>query len=147
MQGRKQYERRLFSMVNLDEMIPENHLLVRLDRAISLDFIYDLTSELYCSRNGRPSIDPVLFFRMQLVGYLYGIGSDRKLCEEIHLNLAYRWFSHGGFREAILGPLLSTWDRESIAATMNLMRTSPPMVLPCISVHLGPAVSACWISG
>jgi len=92
MQGRKQYEQPLFTMVNLAEMIPENHLLVRIDRAINLDFIYELTSELYCSYNGRPSIDPVMFFRMQLVGYLYGIESDRRLCEEIHLNLAYRWF-------------------------------------------------------
>lgn len=67
MQGRKRYEQRLFTMVNLEEMIPENHLLVRVDRAINLDFIYELTSKLYCSCNDRPSIDPVLFFRMQLV--------------------------------------------------------------------------------
>lgn len=49
MQGRKRYEQRLFTMVNLEEMIPENHLLVRVDRAINLDFIYELTSKLYCS--------------------------------------------------------------------------------------------------
>jgi len=92
MQGRKRCELRLFTMVNLEEMMPPNHLLVRINRAVNLDFIYELTSKLYCSDNGRPSIDPVLFFRMQLIGYLYGIDSDRKLCEEIHLNLAYRWF-------------------------------------------------------
>jgi hypothetical protein len=49
MQGRKQYEQPRFTMVNLAEMIPENHLLVRIDRAINLDFIYELTSKLYCS--------------------------------------------------------------------------------------------------
>ncbi len=92
MQGRKQYEERLLTTVNLEEMIPKTHLLVRIDRALDLSFIYDLTSDLYCSCNGRPSIDPVLFFRMQLIGYLYGIESERKLCEEVHLNLAYRWF-------------------------------------------------------
>ena len=92
MQGRKRYEQRLFTMVNLEEMIRKDHLLARIDRVIDLDFIYGLTSKLYCSDNGRPSIDPVLFFRIQLIGYLYGIESDRKLCEEIHLNLAYRWF-------------------------------------------------------
>jgi len=92
MQGRKRCEQRLFTMVNLEEMIPQNHLLARINRAVNLDFIYGLTSNLYCSDNGRPSIAPVLFFRMQLIGYLYGIESDRQLCEEIHLNLAYRWF-------------------------------------------------------
>ncbi|MXS78826.1 transposase, partial [Nitrosomonas sp. JL21] len=52
----------------------------------------DLTGELYCQDNGRASIDPVLFFRMQLISYLFGIESDRQLCRDIHLNLAYRWF-------------------------------------------------------
>ncbi|MDP5210795.1 transposase [Microbulbifer sp. 2205BS26-8] len=47
---------------------------------------------MYCPDNGRASIDPALFFRMQIIGYLYGIKSDRKLCEDINLNLAYRWF-------------------------------------------------------
>lgn len=92
MQGKTHYQDRLFSTVNLAAMIPKNHLLVRLDRALNLGFIYDITRDLYCSDNGRPSIDPLLFFRMQLIGYLYGICSDRQLCEEIHLNIAYRWF-------------------------------------------------------
>ncbi len=59
---------------------------------VDLDFLYGLTEALYSPDQGRPSIDPVLFFRMQLVGYLYGIESDRQVCREIHLNLAYRWF-------------------------------------------------------
>jgi transposase len=92
MQGKKHYQDRLFSTVNLAAMIPKNHLLVRIDRALNLGFIYDLTEDLYCSENGRPSIDPILFFRMQLIGYPYGIRSDRQLCEEVHLNIAYRWF-------------------------------------------------------
>ena len=92
MQGKKHYQDRLFSTVNLAAMIPKNHLLVRLDRVLDLSFIYKLTKDLYCLENGRPSVDPVLFFRMQLIGYLYGIESDRQLCEEVHLNIAYRWF-------------------------------------------------------
>jgi transposase len=92
MQGYQSYQERLFSIVNLSEMIPANHLLVKIDKALDLSFIYDLTKALYCKNNGRPSVDPVLFFRMQMVGYLYGIASDRQLCEEIHLNIAYRWF-------------------------------------------------------
>lgn len=92
MQGKQTYQERLFSTVNLSEMVPKNHILRRIDSAVNLDFIYDLTSELYCPDNGRRSIDPVLFFRMQLIRFLYGIESDRRLCEEVHLNLAYRWF-------------------------------------------------------
>ena len=92
MQGKKHYQDRLFSTVNLAAMIPQSHVLVRLDRVLDLSFIYELTKGLYCVDNGRPSIDPVLFFRMQLIGYLFGIRSDRQLCEEVHLNIAYRWF-------------------------------------------------------
>jgi len=92
MQGKKHYQDRFFSMVNLTVMIPKNHVLVQLEKALDLGFIYELTKDLYCSDNGRPSIDPVLFFRMQLIGYLFHIRSDRQLCEEVHLNIAYRWF-------------------------------------------------------
>ena len=73
-------------------MIPQDHLLRRIDSKIDFDFIYEITERLYCPDNGRPSIDPVLFFRMQLISYLYGMKSDRELCREVHLNLAYRWF-------------------------------------------------------
>ena len=80
-----------FTFVDLDELIPENHLLKRINRAIDFDFIYDLTRPYY-SDKGRPSIDPVCMIKMLLVGYLYGITSERRLEEEITLNIAYRWF-------------------------------------------------------
>ncbi len=92
MQGRQDPQRELFCTINLEEFIPEDHLLYRLDKVVDFDFIYDLTKRLYCADNGRVSIDPVLFFRMQLISYLYGMKSDRELCREVHLNLAYRWF-------------------------------------------------------
>jgi transposase len=92
MQGRIQYQPALFNTISLDEFIPNTHLLRKIDNVLDLDFVYELTSTFYCPDNGRRSIDPALFFRMQIIGYLYGIKSDRKLCEEIHLNLAYRWF-------------------------------------------------------
>ncbi|MFI0414251.1 MAG: IS1182 family transposase [Candidatus Thiodiazotropha sp.] len=92
MQGRTQFQPELFHTVSLDDFVPQDHLLRRIDAILDLEFIYELTSPLYCPDNGRTSIDPALFFRMQIVGYLYGIKSDRKLCEEINLNLAYRWF-------------------------------------------------------
>lgn len=92
MQGRQNHQPELFASINLEDMIPRNHLLRRIDKVLDLDFIYELTADLYCRDNGRNSIDPVLFFRMQIIEYLYGIQSDRQLCEEIQLNLAYRWF-------------------------------------------------------
>ena len=80
-----------FAVVDLEELIPENHLLKRINRAIDFDFIYDLTRPYY-SDKGRPSIDPVCMIKMLLVGYMYGIPSERRLEEEITLNIAYRWF-------------------------------------------------------
>lgn len=76
--------------VDLGSMIPENHLLRKIDWVISFEFIYDLLAPYYPSI-GRPSVDPVCsMFKMLLIGYLYGIKSERRLEEEVRLNLAYR---------------------------------------------------------
>ena len=81
----------LFYSFNLEEVVPEDHLLRHIDRF--LDFP-DLREHLapYYSHTGRPSIDPELMIRMLLIGYCLGIRSERQLCEEVRLNLAYRWF-------------------------------------------------------
>lgn len=78
-------------LVTMEELIPQDHFLRKLDAAISFDFVYDLVSPLYSDR-GRPSIDPVLLVKMLLLGYLYGIDSERKLEEEVRYNIAYRWY-------------------------------------------------------
>ena len=91
MQGQQDSQRVLFDTIDLEGLIPDDHLLRPIDDRIDFDFIYEVTRDLYCPDNGRNSIDPVLFFRMQLISYLYGIKSDRELCWEVHLNLAYRW--------------------------------------------------------
>ena len=75
----------------MEDLIPEDHFLRKLDAAIDFDFIYDLVAPLYSNR-GRPSIDPVLLIKMLLIGYLYGIDSERKLVEEVQYNIAYRWY-------------------------------------------------------
>jgi len=80
-----------FMFVNLDDYIPQDHLLRAIRKSIDFSFIYDKVSHLY-SEVGRPSIDPVLLIKMLLLGYLYGIPSERRLEEEVRLNLAYRWF-------------------------------------------------------
>lgn len=92
MLGKQEYQPRLFSTVNIEGMIPKNHLLRRIDRLLDLSFIRSHAKDFYCENNGRPSIDPELFVRMLLISYFYGIDSERRLCEEIEFNLAYRWY-------------------------------------------------------
>ena len=76
---------------NLEEFVPQDRLLRSIDRFAGFT---DLSEQLapYCSHTGRPSVDPALMIRMLLVGYCLGMRSERQLCEEINLNLAYRWF-------------------------------------------------------
>lgn len=78
-------------VLDMEELISENHLLRRINQLVSFNFIYDLAAPYY-SANGRPSVDPVSMFKMLLVGYLYGIKSERRLVQEVQLNIAYRWF-------------------------------------------------------
>ena len=79
-------------LVIMEQMIPEDHLLRKVDRAVDFSFIYELCAPLYCADNGRPAIDPEVLFRMLLVGYLYGIKSEARLEEEVNYNIAYKWF-------------------------------------------------------
>jgi transposase len=78
-------------MIDMEEMIPKDHLVRKIKDNIDFDFIYE-KAETYYSPIGRPSIDPVCLMKMMLVGYLYGIRSERRLEEEVTLNIAYRWF-------------------------------------------------------
>ena len=79
----------LFSM---EDMVPKNHLLRDIDRAINFSFIYDLVVDKYSEDQGRPSIDPVMLIKIPLIQYLYGIKSMRQTISEIEVNVAYRWF-------------------------------------------------------
>src|SRR5689334_23024618 len=92
MQGKNSYTPQVFVYVNIEELVPTNHLLRKIDKIFDLSFVRDLTSSYYCHDNGRPSIDPELFFRMVLIGYIFNIKHDRKICEEVACNLAYRWY-------------------------------------------------------
>ena len=92
MQGHHNHEVGRYEYVNIDSFIPNNHILKKIDKNIDLSFIKELTRENYSPDNGRPSIDPEVFFRIMLLGHLLDINSDRKLCKAIHFNIAYRWF-------------------------------------------------------
>ena len=94
MMGRRRPDQgKLFYEFQLDDRIPRNHLLRRID-VVGTAALADLHKELepHYSDIGRPSIDPELMIRMLIVGYCYGIRSERRLCEEVELHLAYRWF-------------------------------------------------------
>ena len=79
-------------MVTLDQLVPADHLLRKIDAVIDFSFIHDRVADLYCADNGRPPLDPTLMFKALFVGYLFGIRSERQLVREIEVNVAYRWF-------------------------------------------------------
>src|SRR5271170_1814841 len=96
MMGERQVmQEALFYGFSLERHVPDNHLRRTIDRFVDLSEVRTHL-EPYCSETGRPSIDPELMMRMLIVGYCFGIRSERRLCDEVHLNLAYRWFCRLG---------------------------------------------------
>jgi transposase len=100
---------RLFYDFCLEDHVPDDHLLRRIDRFLDLSDVRQKLKSFYCSI-GRPSIDPELMIRMLIVGYCLAIRSERRLCEEVHLNLAYRWFCRLGLEGQV--PDHSTFSRN-----------------------------------
>ena len=88
---RQEAQRALFYEFSIEDHVPKDHLLRSIDRFVDLSDLRKHLAPFYSS-TGRPSVDPELMIRMLLVGYTMGIRSERRLCEEVHLNLAYRWF-------------------------------------------------------
>ena len=78
--------------VCIDELVPEDHLLRKIESKIDFSFIHELVKDLYCDNNGRPALDPTLMFKLLFIGYLYGVRSERQLIREAQVNVAYRWF-------------------------------------------------------
>jgi transposase len=99
----------LFYAFNLEDYIPGDHLLRGIDRFMDLRELRQHLAAFY-SHTGRPSIDPELMIRMLVIGYCFGIRSERRLCEEVHLNLAYRWFCRLGLEDRI--PDHSTFSKN-----------------------------------
>ena len=102
-------QNRLFYSFNVDDHIPSDHLLRAIDRFLDLGDLRRHLAPFY-SHTGRPSVDPELMVRMLIVGYSFGIRSERRLCEEIHLNLAYRWFCRLGLEDVV--PDHSTFSKN-----------------------------------
>lgn len=89
--GEKSKEERLFYYLKPEQLIPEDHILRLIERHVDFFFIRAKVKHLY-SHTGRPSVDPEVMMRMLLVGYLFGITSERRLCDEVQMHLGYRWF-------------------------------------------------------
>ena len=102
-------QNKLFCSFNLEDHVPIGHLLRGIGRFFDLG---DLRAHLapFYSQIGRPSIDPELMMRMLIVGYCFGVRSERRLCEEVHLNFAYRWFCRLGLEDAV--PDHSTFSKN-----------------------------------
>jgi len=97
--------------VCIDQLVPTDHLLRKIDTSVDFTFIHPLVKHLYCQDNGRPALDPTLLFKLLFIGYLFGIRSERQLIREVQVNVAYRWF---------LG--LSLTDKVPNASTLSQNR-------------------------
>jgi transposase len=110
MMGERQVDQRaLFYEFSLEEHVPADHMLRSIDRFVDLSEVRQRLAPFY-STTGRPSVDPELMIRMLIVGYCTGIRSERRLCEEVHLNLAYRWFCGLGLEGTV--PDHSTFSKN-----------------------------------
>ena len=89
---RGKMDRDLVEFVVIDQLVPKAHLLRKIDAAVDFTQLYEMVEPLYCEDNGRPSIDPVVLFKMVLVQHLYGLTSLRRTAEEVSANNCYRWF-------------------------------------------------------
>jgi transposase len=104
-------QERLFYSFNIDHHVPSDHLLRYIDQCLDLEDLRRHLASFY-SPIGRPSIDLELMIRMLILGYCFGIRSERRLCEEVHLNLAYRWFCRLGLEDAV--PNHSTFSKNRL---------------------------------
>src|SRR5690348_2623898 len=109
MMGHHSRSEALFYYFRLEDQVPENHLLRLIDKHISFEFVREQLKASY-SHTGRPSIDPEVLLRILLIGYLYGITSERRRVEDVGMHLAYRWFTGVGFDQEI--PHHSTFSKS-----------------------------------
>src|SRR5438128_7027370 len=109
MMGQHDRSESLFYYFRIEDQVPQNHLLRFIDRYVSFDFVREKLRASY-SETGRPSIDPEVLLRILLLGYLYGITSERKLMEELRMHLAWRWFTGLGSEQEI--PHHSTFSKN-----------------------------------
>ena len=96
--------------VSIEELVPKDHLLRKIERVVDFEFIREKVKDLYCADNGRPAVDPVVLFKMLFLGYIFGVRSERQLVRDIQVNVAYRWFIGFGLTDKI--PDASTFSQN-----------------------------------
>ena len=118
-------ERNTIKSINLDNFVPENHIIRKIDKAIDLSFIYDKVRDLY-SPYGTESIDPIVLFKIIMIQYIFGIRSMRQTIKEIQVNIAYRWYIGYGFDEQILAEVTkyNFLDEENIFVDETYIKVS-----------------------
>src|SRR3954464_848972 len=121
---------------DLDKVVPPDHLVRQIDRVLDLSWVHKELAPYY-SHTGRPSIDPVLMIRMLIVGYVFALRSERRLCAEVQVNLAYRWFCKLGIEDHIPDhSVFCRARRERFRESDALRRVFEHVVALCISTGL-----------
>src|SRR5579864_714081 len=136
MMGHHTRSEALFYYFRLEDQVPENHLLRLIDKHVSFEFVRQQLKDRY-SETGRPSIDPELLLRMLLIGYLYGITSERKLVQELGMHLAWRWFTGLSFDQEV--PHHSTFSKNRhgrFQESKLFEQLFEQIVLQCVEVGL-----------
>jgi transposase len=126
MMGRLKHEQgQFFYSFRLDDAVPEDHPVRRIAAVLDLSWVY---SELapYYPRIGRPSVDPVLMIRMLIVGYVFGIRSERMLCRDVAVNLAYRWFCGLSIEDKVPDHSVFSRARSASPSSPNGSPAIPP---------------------
>lgn len=135
MLSKKDDQAKMIQYVNLGELVPKDHLLRRIRKALNLDVIYALTKDCYSPNRGRPSVDPTVAFRMILLGYLFNL-SETRMCEEVAMHAGYRWFCDLDFnspvpdRTTLVKLRRHTWGEGVFQAVMEAV------VQQCIDADL-----------
>ena len=137
MLGRQESDQgQFFYSFDLDKVVPPDHLVRQIDGLLDLSWVHNELVPFY-SHTGRPSIDPVLMIRMLIVGYVFALRSERRLCAEVQVNLAYRWFCKLGIEDKIPDhSVFCRARRERFRESDALRRVFEGVVAMCISAGL-----------
>lgn len=136
MLGENQRQEPMFHYIRMEDMVPENHLLRLVDKYIDFSFIREKVKHLY-SHTGRPSIDPEVLLRMLIIGYLYGITSERRLCEEAKMHIGYRWFTGLSLEDKVPDHSSFSKNRHERFAENNIFQEIfDEIIQQCISAGL-----------
>lgn len=128
-------------LVSIEALVSEKHLLRKVDKGVDFGFIRKRVKDLYCEDNGRPALDLVVLFKLLLLGYLYGVRSERQLMREVEVNVAYRWFLGLKLRDKVAdASTLSQNRRRRFTESTIYQEIFDEIVL--LAVHKGLALGA-----